>query len=70
MTCAMSFDLPILQSAFGAYVEQHRLNDRLNLPDTPHRETGLAGQVGLERRSRLRIPRAAAQTRTVSSVVL
>jgi hypothetical protein len=49
---------------------QHRLNDRLNLqPDTPHRETGLAGQVGLEPRSRLRIPRAAAQTRTVSGVV-
>ena len=47
MICAMSFDLPILQSAFGAYVAQHRLNDRLNLqPDTPHRDgAGWAGRT-------------------------
>jgi hypothetical protein len=47
MICARRFDLPILQSAFGAYVAQHRLNDGLNLqPDTPHRDgAGWAGRT-------------------------
>ena len=69
------FKIPATLHLFGVPAHDRlrgltRIVDRHGLLHSLLRVSVAWWQVGLEPRSRLRIPRAAAQTRTVSSVVL